>query len=154
MFGCVIARLVPLGLGQNAQKRRIGRRHPMAKRIAAQKHGHPGQQAVEEVECAHRPHADEVEECPLHAQVREGLVQALEDPIASRVVRVCLHRLPLTLEKLEWRQLWPANSDSPEPAQDVDGKHGDAGPGGHSGQGLLRARLAMRKLIAAYHNGD
>ena len=46
------------------------------------------------------------------------------------------------------------NSDSPEPAQDVDREHGDAGPGGHAGKRLLRARLAMRELVAADHNGD
>ena len=48
-------------------------------------------------ERANGPDADEVEQRSLHAEIREGLVQALEDPIASRVVRVCLHRRPLTL---------------------------------------------------------
>jgi hypothetical protein len=69
----------------------------VAECVAAQKHGHTGEQAVEQVERAHRPHAHEVEQRSLHAQIREGLVQALEYPIASRVVRVCLHRKPLTL---------------------------------------------------------
>jgi hypothetical protein len=47
----------------------------------ADEDGNSGKQAVEEVEYANGPDADEVEECPLHTEVCEGLVQAFVDPV-------------------------------------------------------------------------
>ena len=79
-------------------------RHPMAEGESADEDGYPGQQAVEEIECADRPDADEIKQRALDAQVREGLVQALVDPVPAPVIGVCLHCKPLTLESLSrWR---------------------------------------------------
>ena len=62
---------------------------------SADEDGQARNQAVEEVEHAHGSDADEVEERALHAQIREGLVQALIDPVSAPAIGVCLHRCPL-----------------------------------------------------------
>ena len=100
-FAASYRALVPLGFCKDAQECRIGVRHPMAEGESANEDGDSGEQAVEEVECAHRADADEVEQRPLDAQVREGLVQALVDPVPPPGCCVCLHRMPLTLEEVE-----------------------------------------------------
>ena len=54
----------------------------MAEGEAADEDGDSGEKRVEEIESAHRADADEVEQRALDAKVREGLVQALVDPVA------------------------------------------------------------------------
>ena len=66
----------------------------MAESESAVENGYAGKQAVEEIECAHGTDADEIKQRSLDAQVREGLVQALEDPVSSPVAGECLHRCP------------------------------------------------------------
>ncbi len=53
-------------------------------------HGDPGQDGIEEIERANRADADEVKQRALHAQIGEGLMQALEDPICAMLVVFCL----------------------------------------------------------------
>jgi hypothetical protein len=49
-------------------------------------YGDTGEDGIEEIEGPHRSDADEVEERTLHAQVRERLVQALEDSICAMLL--------------------------------------------------------------------
>jgi hypothetical protein len=49
-------------------------------------YGDTGEDGIEEVEGPHRADADEVEERPLHAQIGERLVQALEDSICAMLL--------------------------------------------------------------------
>jgi hypothetical protein len=58
----------------------------MAECEAADEDGDAGEDAVEEVEGADCADADEVEQRALDAQVGEGLMQALEDPITVSFV--------------------------------------------------------------------
>jgi hypothetical protein len=71
----------------------------MPERKAPNKYGNPGDQAIEEVECAHSPDADEIKERPLDAEVCEGLVQAFVAPVAPPDYGVCLHSRPSQLKK-------------------------------------------------------
>jgi hypothetical protein len=66
---------------------------------AADEDGDSGKEAVEEVEYAHRPDTNEVEERPFHTEVCEGLVQAFVDPVPPTGCNVCLHCRPSQLEK-------------------------------------------------------
>ena len=69
--------------------------------LIADEHGDPGQEAVEEIEGADGPDTDEVKQRAFDTQVREGLVQALINPVPTPVFGVCLHGKPLTLERLK-----------------------------------------------------
>jgi hypothetical protein len=60
----------------------------MAEGKAANEDGDTGEDGIEEIECPHRSDADEVEECALHTQVSERLVQTLEDSICA-VLLMC-----------------------------------------------------------------
>ena len=79
----VIAQSVAFGLCEDAEECRIAVRDPMAEGKAANEDGDTGEDGIEEVEGAHGADADEVEQRALHAQVRERLVQALEDSICA-----------------------------------------------------------------------
>ena len=72
-------------LRQNAKKCRIAVRHPMSEGKSANKHSDPGKNGIEEVEGADRLNTDEEEQRAFDTQVSEGLVQALEYPIASLI---------------------------------------------------------------------
>jgi hypothetical protein len=129
----------------------------MAEGEAAEENSEAGNETVEEVEGPHGAHADEIEQCALDAKVSEGLVQAFVDPIPPAGCGVCLHLKPLTLENgncCEYGCGCGAPSDAPKPAEDVDSENSDAGPRCYTSQGLLRAWLAMSKLIAADYDGD
>ena len=55
----------------------------MAEDKTADEHCDSGENGVEEIECANCADADEVKQRAFDAQVSEGLVQALEDPVAA-----------------------------------------------------------------------
>jgi hypothetical protein len=50
------------------------------------KYGDTREDGIEEIEGAHRPYADEVEQRTFYAQVRERLMQALEDSVCAMVL--------------------------------------------------------------------
>ena len=56
-------------------------RHPAAESEPAGKEQQPGDQTVEQVESADSSHTDEEEQRAFHSEIREGLVQALVDPV-------------------------------------------------------------------------
>jgi hypothetical protein len=58
----------------------------MAEGKAAYEDGDPSEYGIEEVEGAHGAHTDEVEERPLHAQIGQRLVEALEDSICAMLL--------------------------------------------------------------------
>ena len=124
---------------------------------ATDEDGNSGKQAVEEVEDAHGPNADEVEEGPFHTEVCEGLVQAFVDPVPPTGCNVCLHRRPSQLEKsigCRYCARPGFRLHAPKPGQNVGGKHGNPRAGCDAGQGLLSTRFAMRELVAADHDCD
>ena len=86
MLRGVITQLVPFGLGQDAEERWIAVRYPMAEGKAAYEDGDTGEDGIKEIEGSHRSYADEVEECALHTQVSERLVQTLEDSICAMLL--------------------------------------------------------------------
>ena len=55
----------------------------MAEDKTANEHCDSGENRVEEIECANRADTDEVKQRAFDAQVSEGLMQALEDPVAA-----------------------------------------------------------------------
>jgi hypothetical protein len=79
----VVPALETFRLRENAEKRGIAIRGPMAEDESADKHGHSREQAVEEIEGSHGADADEVEKSALNTEVRERLVQALVDSVSS-----------------------------------------------------------------------
>ena len=72
---------------------------PVAESKAADEYGDSGNQAIEEIEGAHCADANEIEQRAFYAQVREGLVQALEDPVPSTDYWCVSAWSPLTLER-------------------------------------------------------
>jgi hypothetical protein len=94
VLGRVLAGLVSLRSGENLEECRIGIRHRVAEGESAEEDGDAGQQTIEEIEGAYRRDADEIEQRPLDAQVREGFVQALKDPVPSADCRVRLYGRP------------------------------------------------------------
>jgi hypothetical protein len=68
---------------------------------AANENGNAAQNAVEEIEGAHSPHADEVKQRPLYAQVGERLMQTLEDSICASILIALLWHKPLD-PRCEW----------------------------------------------------
>src|ERR1019366_6827278 len=106
LFGGVVAHVVTLRFSKDAQESWVGIRHPMTECEAADEDSNSGKQAVEEVEYANGPDADEVEERPLHTEVCEGLVQAFVDPVPPTGCNVCLHRRPSQLEKSLGCRCW------------------------------------------------
>jgi hypothetical protein len=82
----VIAQLVPFGLRQDAEERRITVCYPMAESETANEDGDTREDGIEEIEGTHRPYADEVEQRTFYAQVRERLMQALEDSICAMLL--------------------------------------------------------------------
>lgn len=102
MLRCVIARLVFLRLGQEAQKGGISICTPTAKGVSIDEYSDSSNEAVEEIECAHGSNADEIEERPLDALIGEGLVQAFVAPVPPAGCRIRLHFAP-QLGKVIWR---------------------------------------------------
>ena len=90
MFGGVVPRSEALALGENSQHRRVSIRHPSTKDETTDENHNPGKQTFEKVENSDRAHTHKVEDGPFDAQVRKGLVQALEDSVASLEIG-CLH---------------------------------------------------------------
>jgi len=62
---------------------RIAVRYPVAEGKAADENRDASKDRIEEIEGSHRADADEVEQCALHAQVRERLMQTLEYPVCA-----------------------------------------------------------------------
>src|SRR5208282_3407941 len=56
------------------------------------RHGDPRQDGIEEIEGSHRAHADEVKQSPLHAQIGEGLMQALKHPVCAMLLCFVCHK--------------------------------------------------------------
>jgi len=79
----------------------------MSEGIASDEDGNTGKDRIEDVERAHCADAHEVKQSAFDAQIREGLMQALEDPVAPAACGVCLHESPshlrscVTIEKVE-----------------------------------------------------
>src|ERR1035437_4284611 len=84
-------------LGQDAKERRVAVRYPVPECKSADKDGEAGENAVEEVESAHGAHADEVKQRALDAQIRERLMQALEDAICANWLLLLFRHRPLEL---------------------------------------------------------
>jgi len=61
LLGCVIAYVVTLRFGENAQETRIGIRDPMPEGVASDEDRGPCKHAIEEIERADCPDADEAE---------------------------------------------------------------------------------------------
>jgi hypothetical protein len=55
----------------------------MAENESTDEYRDSGENRVEEIECANRADTDEVKQRAFDAQVSEGLVQTLEDPVAA-----------------------------------------------------------------------
>jgi hypothetical protein len=128
----------------------------MAESKSADEDGYAGKQAVEEIERAHGTDAYKIKQSAFDPQVREGLVQALENPVSSPVVSVCLHRRP-SPRKVErwWLQSWSdPRSDTPEPVEDIHGHYRDPGPGRYARESFFRARLSVGELVSTNHDGD
>jgi len=93
LLGGVVACPEALALGEDSQHRRVRVRHPASKDETTDEDNNSGQEAFEKIENADRADAHKVEDGPLDAQVRKGLVQALEDSIASLKIAF-LHESP------------------------------------------------------------
>ena len=83
LLGRVVARAEALALREDAQHGWISTGYPAAKRVASDEHDDPSQQTFKEIENADGSDTDEIEEGSLDAQIGEGLMQALEDAIAT-----------------------------------------------------------------------
>jgi hypothetical protein len=101
LLGGVVACSEALALGEDAQHRRIRVRHPATKNETTNENNNPGKQTFEEIENSNRADAHKVEDGPLDAQVRKGLVQALEDSIASLEIGF-VHESPRCSIGCEW----------------------------------------------------
>src|ERR1039458_3154258 len=106
LYGCcetgisgVVAELVPLGLGQDAKECRVAVCHPVTECKAADENGDAAKNAVEEIEGAHGTYADEVKQRALDAQIRERLMQALEDSICANCLLLLFRHRPLELRR-------------------------------------------------------
>src|SRR5580693_3636581 len=94
LLGRVIACLVLFRFRQDAKKSGIASGHPTAESEPAHKEEQPGDETVEQVECADSGHTYEEEQRSFDPEVREGLVQAFINPVSAPVVSVCLHMGP------------------------------------------------------------
>jgi hypothetical protein len=79
----VVAELVPLRPREDAEKGRVGIRDPRTEGVASDEDERASKQRIEKVEDTYSGHADEEEKRAFDAKVSEGLMQALEDPIAA-----------------------------------------------------------------------
>ena len=61
----------------------------MSEDKAADEHRNSSKNGIEDVECAHCPYTNEVEEGAFDTKIGEGLMQALEDPVAARIAASC-----------------------------------------------------------------
>jgi hypothetical protein len=97
LFGGVVARSEALALGKDAQHRRVCVRYPPTKDETGDEDNKPGKETFEKIKNSDGTNAHKVEDGPLDAQVRKGLVQALEDSIAS--LEICVqHEGPFLLK--------------------------------------------------------
>jgi len=76
---------------QLAEVERIVARHS-GEAGATDKHGDPRQDGIEEIEGPHSADADEVKQSPLHAQIGEGLMQALKHPVCAMLSCFVCHK--------------------------------------------------------------
>jgi hypothetical protein len=74
LLGRVVSRLESLALSKDAQHRWVGVGYPSPEDETANEDDSPGEQAFEKIENSHCADAHKVENSPLDAQVREGLV--------------------------------------------------------------------------------
>jgi hypothetical protein len=102
LLGGVIACSEALALGEDAQHRRVRVRYPATKNETTDENNNPGKQTFEKIEDADGANAHKVEDGPLDAQVRKGLVQALEDSIASLEIGF-VHESPRC--SIRWNQV-------------------------------------------------
>jgi len=101
LLGGVVACSEALALGEDAQHRRVHVRHPSTKDETTDENHNPGKQTFEKIENSDRADAHKVEDGPLDAQVCKGLVQALEDSIASLEIGF-VHESPRCSIGCEW----------------------------------------------------
>jgi hypothetical protein len=118
-------------VGEDAKHRRVGVRDPSSKDETADEDNDAGKETFEKIENSDRPDAHKVEDGPLDAQIRKGLVQALEDSIASPEIGF-VHESPLCSNCGIGDRILPRQLDAPEPCQHVRGEHGDPSAGGHA----------------------
>jgi hypothetical protein len=109
-------------------------------------YGDTGEDGIEEVEGPHCADAYEVEERPLHAQIGERLVQALEDSICAMLLLWFVGHKFLVAGWLKVALY------APEPTQDIYGENGDARSSGNASKRLFCAGFAMRESVAADHD--
>jgi hypothetical protein len=64
----------------------------MSEGETANENGDTGEDGIEEIEGPHRAHADEVKQSPLHAQIGEGLMQALKHPVCAMLSCFVCHK--------------------------------------------------------------
>jgi hypothetical protein len=104
---------------------------------------------------SHRADTDEVEECPLHAQVSERLMQAFEDSIcpARRRDCCCFSGISPSYKRVEVTVTGVALY-APKPTQDIHGENGDARAGGNTGQRLFCGGFAVREAVASDNDCD
>ena len=86
MLRRVVTGLEAFRFRKDAKKRGIASGHPAAESEPARKEQQPGDQTVEQVEGADSSHTDEEEQRAFHSEVREGLVQALVDPVQASIM--------------------------------------------------------------------
>ena len=86
MLGRVIPCLVLFRFRQDAKKSGIASGHPAPESEPAREEEQSGDQTVEQVEGADRGCTDEEEQRPFYPEVREGLVQALVNPVCAPVM--------------------------------------------------------------------
>src|SRR5580704_936425 len=75
----------------------------MAEGKAANEDGDTCEDGIEEIESPHRADADEVEQCALHTQVSERLMQALEDSICAMLLLCFVGHKSLVSARVEGR---------------------------------------------------
>jgi hypothetical protein len=83
LLGSVVANVVSLGLGEDAEKGRIAICNPVSKSKPADKDGESGKDGVKEIEGSDCGDANKVKQRAFYSQVGERFMQALEDSICS-----------------------------------------------------------------------
>jgi hypothetical protein len=121
---------------------------------SADEHCYSSKNRIEKIESADSADADEVEKRAFNAQVREGLVQTLEDPIYAMWItpRVC--HVPLTFFAAmdDCNGLSCVSLNAPEPTQDIHSENGNTCPSGYASQCFLGAWFAVSESVAADHD--
>jgi hypothetical protein len=100
------------------------------------------------------PTQTKLEDGTLDAEIRKGLVLALEDLIAELEIGV-VHKTPVAQSGVSGnRSRFSRRLGAPEAFQDVGGKYGDSRAGRYPSQSFLSARFAVGKLVSTDHDGD